>query len=439
MTADRIPADGQHAKLSASSAYRWFPCPGSIREIAKLETLPAPSYYAVEGTVAHDIASRYLKGELTRAQLEAMRGTKVVHPELPNEPISVDDEMIDHVLGYAALVHAELAKHPGAELKIEHRVYPLADRPDLYGTSDALIIEPFGTIEVIDLKYGQGYVVEVERNDQLQYYGAGSLREGGEDPLNFERVELVIYQPRAYHPDGDTRRWEITPVDLLEWVELLRKEATETEDPNAPLVPGDHCRFCPVETTCPALAAMIEAETGAIFDGSPLDPVPNALRVPDADDTAALARAMMFAPLLESWLKAMYARAYEAQMGGAKIPLHKLVRGREGNREWVDEKRATAAIVKLIEENAQGSVESIHTAPKLKSPAQLVKIVRAVTGWTAKASQEWIDTYVTRSEGRLTLVHESDPRPEVELAVIDFPDDLPALPAGEEDLDEWLS
>ena len=50
----------KHAKLSASSAFRWINCPGSV---ALADQLPAPgsSAYADEGTLAHALAELKLR------------------------------------------------------------------------------------------------------------------------------------------------------------------------------------------------------------------------------------------------------------------------------------------------------------------------------------------------------------------------------------------
>ncbi len=422
--------EGAHSSLGASSAYRWFPCPGSIREI---NALPAalrdrPSYYAVEGSVCHDLAARRLLVQLTDAQLNELRGTRIAHPELPDEPVLVDDEMVDHIFGYCRLVWDLVAAHPGATLHVETRVRPVPDRPVMFGTADVIIVQPFGVLIVLDLKYGSGYVVEVEGNSQLMYYGLGSMREQIE-PLDFERVQLMIYQPRAWHEDGPLRRWDISAQELLEWSDVLRAAGDRTRDPNAPLLPGDHCRWCPARARCPALQGVMEAEVGAVFDASPLDAAPIA-RTPAPDDLGAIARALMLVPVFEAWSKAVVGMAHAAAFSGYRIPNHKLVRGREGNREWVDEKTAAAALREIGLESGD-----IFTTPKLKSPAQIEKLA---PGKNEKERKAWVGAYVTRSEGRLTLVPEDDSRPAVEQPLIEFPDDLPALAAGEEETDEWI-
>ena len=60
----------KHARCSASAAYRWINCPGSV---ALSDQCPDPgsSSYADEGTVAHSLAElklRHVLHEITDAQ-----------------------------------------------------------------------------------------------------------------------------------------------------------------------------------------------------------------------------------------------------------------------------------------------------------------------------------------------------------------------------------
>lgn len=64
---------GKHARLSASSAFRWINCPGSV---ALSDQCPAPgsSSDADKGTLAHSLGElklRQITGELTPKQFEA--------------------------------------------------------------------------------------------------------------------------------------------------------------------------------------------------------------------------------------------------------------------------------------------------------------------------------------------------------------------------------
>src|ERR1017187_8080245 len=53
------PLEKAHAEFSASSAYRWLACPGSIRLCAKAEKRESDS--AAEGTLGHEPLEALLK------------------------------------------------------------------------------------------------------------------------------------------------------------------------------------------------------------------------------------------------------------------------------------------------------------------------------------------------------------------------------------------
>lgn len=131
---------------------------------------------------------------------------------------------------------------PEAELYCE-TPFSLADiREGMFGTCDIIVKLP-KCLHVIDAKFGKGVPVEIEGNAQLRYYGAGARRHfGDETPGN---IVLTIVQPRRPHPDGPVRSEQIDLFDLIGWEGELAAAVERTDDPNAPLVAGAHCQFCP--------------------------------------------------------------------------------------------------------------------------------------------------------------------------------------------------
>src|SRR3546814_16725691 len=98
-------------------------------------------------------------------------------------------------------------------------------------------------------------------------------------------VERVIVQPRAPHRDGPVRRWETTGMELLDWAVELVDAAKRTARPDAPLNPGEWCKFCPAAPTCPALRqkALDVAKAEFAEDG--------ALVLPDVSTLPQIGRA----------------------------------------------------------------------------------------------------------------------------------------------------
>lgn len=178
----------KHAKLSASSAFRWINCPGSV---VLADQLPAPgsSAYADEGTLAHALAELKLRKFLGDAgnydkELAQIQASEYYCGEM--------DEATDF---YAETVQEHLAAAgEDAELMIEQQFSLDNWVPEGFGTSDAVIIGG-STIEVIDLKYGKGVKVEAKNNPQLRLYGLGASALFG-DLYDFETVRMTIIQPR---------------------------------------------------------------------------------------------------------------------------------------------------------------------------------------------------------------------------------------------------
>lgn len=374
-----------HARLSASSAYRWVACPGSVLLI---ESLPEAhqdtgSSFAQEGTAAHALLEAcLLLGIDASDYLETLL-----------EGIEVDEEMVSGVQVALDTVKAVLDAYPDAVLHTECRVsLRFLGRPDMFGTADVVIWSPSArVITVIDFKYGKGVVVEAKDNLQLGMYGLGAAFDvSGED---VERVDTWIVQPRAWHADGpvrgDTMNHEALPV----LGRKLLRAAEATEDPKAPLVAGEHCRFCPASPVCPAKAAHAQSVTMTAFDGEVLD-----IPAPEKLDHETFLRALNAADQIEIWLKAVRAHAQRMLEVGEEIPGWKLVQ-RRAMRKWKDEYLVREWAV-LTDDDLLGSVYE----SSLRSVAQVEKIAK-------KAGVDLPTELYEKVSSGVTMAPEHDTRP----------------------------
>ena len=348
-----------HSPIGASSMYRWSACPGSVR---LSEGIPnRTSVYAEEGTLAHELAAAIL-----------------LRSEWPK---GVTAEMLEHVQVYVDAVNATASEcGPIYSRMIEHRFDLSAIYPGLFGTADAVIYNPREKkLTVIDLKYGVGIPVEVERNSQLMYYAIGALLSTGH-PASL--VEMVIVQPRCFHADGPVRKWAIPAIELLDFAADLKEAAEKTKDPNAPLVPGDHCHFCPAKGICPKLQeTALEAAQNEFSNALPYDP-------------GKLAHYLTILPAIEAWTKGVREFAYREALHGRCPPGFKLVQKR-AMRRWKDE-QFTHETLKAL----GWKPEQIEDR-KLKSPAQLEKLV----------GKDHVANLVVSESSGLTLAPEDDKRP----------------------------
>lgn len=363
-----------HSRLGASSMYRWSACPGSVRLCEGVES--KSSKYAEEGSDAHALAAYCLR----RFHNPGFHIGKWLDSD--GRHFFITQEMADAVQVYVDAVRE--AAPEGTPLQVEQR-FDLSEVHDgCFGTADAVVWrDAEKRLTVFDYKHGAGLPVTVENNPQLQYYGLGALLASG---YPARTVRLVIVQPRCDHPDGPVRSWEIDAIDLLDFRADLKAYAAATEKPGAPLVPGDHCRFCPAAPLCPALAA--KAQDVAKLDFGP------ALSY----DPQKLTLALDSLPVLEGWIKNVREFAYAEAEAGRMPPGYKLV-AKRAMRKWRDEGEVIDALQTVY------SDEDLFEPRKLRSPAQMEKVV----------PKDTLAPFITAESSGHALVPESDKRPAVRL------------------------
>lgn len=377
-------ADGAHAKLSASGAYRWMVCPGSIRESEGLPNVT--TYYAAEGTVAHEIAARCLKAQISPSSFLGEDFKVDTHV------ITVDQGMVDAVELYLT----ELPPDATIMRFVEHDLTPAltALHPDFGGMSDAIVFLPEQErLKVYDYKHGAGVIVEVRHNKQLMYYALGALLSFSKLPIR--EVEIVVVQPRCGHADGVVRSWVFHAADLLDFEADLVDAAAETEKPDAPLVPGPHCKFCPA-AGLPCKALMDHQNT--LMSDEFEDIERKAAIV--ALTPERIAQALEMVPAIEARISQLRELAYNMAMHGNPPPGFKLV-AKRGRRNWTDKEGAAVVL--------EGK-DGCWTEPALKTPAQVQKAL-------GKAEYDAIAApFVDTVSSGHTLVPESDPRAPAQLA-----------------------
>jgi len=135
---------------------RWVACPASPRLCAGLTGHTSPA--AAEGSYAHDMAEKFVAGQLGANAYQAL-------PEEMREAIWMYNETID------------ADREPQSVLLLERELDGLKEvHPDGGGTADAILWNPKSRIlRVYDFKYGKGHYVDVEGNYQLQTYALGAV------------------------------------------------------------------------------------------------------------------------------------------------------------------------------------------------------------------------------------------------------------------------
>jgi hypothetical protein len=353
-----------HATWSASAASRRFACPGSLQAEARAPKAPT-SYAAAWGTAAHEVAEWTLRAADRAA--DACLGTRKI---IDGHEIEVDDEVVQTAAVYVAYVR-ERAASPGARLMIEQRFDLSEFKPpyDAGGTADAVIYIPGERLlEVVDLKGGQGIVVEVAENDQLRTYALGAMTANKSWPV--DRIRVTIVQPRAPHKDGRIRSWDFDVVDLLEWTTRMLAAMHRAAAPDAPRIAGDHCKFCAAAATCPALRDLSLERARVWFDDETQSTaVPNS---PDSLMPEEIAGILDAADMIDGWLNAVRAYAHAQAENGISIPGYQLV-AKRATRKWArgDEEVAGELFVRF-----DLTADDLYER-KLLSPAKVEKKIGA--------------------------------------------------------------
>ena len=408
-----------HAKLSPSKRSRWALCPGSIREEAKYpDEGSGPA--AIDGTHSHTL-------------LEYCVNERVKAHSLVGELFTDHDGSFHVDADRAARVQTalEYMDHRAVEMGLfgvkiisEQKVDPehLLGRDDLLGTVDVQIIGGT-TIELIDYKDGMG-IVSAKGNLQLEQYAYGVLA-GYKLPVNgaypFSTVRMTIIQPKlAMRGMNAISSHDVSVADLLENMGTIVKQAAATDQPDAPLVPGDsQCKFCRAKGSCAALASNVMKEVGIMFQpvvSNTLDIAQqSADREPSTMDDAQIAQIMEAAPLMRQLLEGVEKEALRRLKAGQSIAGLKLVNGR-GSRTWsLTEEEIATRLIKM------GVPKGNVYETKLVSPAKAEKLTWEKTKAGEKVKMQLSDRqlktmnteYVTKLAGALTVAHESDERPAV--------------------------
>lgn len=397
----------QHATLSPSSASRWLYCPGSVALAAQFDD--NGSAFADEGTAAHAVAEM----ALTAGNDAAAYIGRII--DAGNSQIEVTDEMASFVQQYIDYVRSI----PG-ELMVEQRlsISHLTGEADSFGTSDAVILAD-DEIIIVDLKYGRGVKVEAEKNEQLAIYALAALREF-EFLGDFKRARLVIHQPRLGHvseydlpiksPQGESLNAFAGEVvkRAATAIQFIGKTSDEVTDED--LSPGDKtCRWCAAKSTCPALTKHVLSTVADDFVDTTKPVAPQIEHAAERTvDNATLGNLLGAVDLVESWCKAIRAKAEAELFAGNSVPGFKLVEGRRGARKWsnTEEVESTMKSMRLkIEEMYDLSLISPTTADKLHKAGTI-------------GPRQWprLQELITQSEGKPSVAPESDKRPALVIA-----------------------
>lgn len=369
MSGDKVSSETlpDHFPLSPSGMSRILACPGS-REISRgLES--RETSYAREGTVAHKLGAAMLLGEAVTPPRLCNRcnaETSGAACELCGSPeYRLDAEMLENLQEYVATIDGIRATYELVDELIEHKV--ASERIDeLGGTMDYLAIYREGGADdwggptsplvahVVDLKYGQGVIVEAAGNSQLLTY----LLLARERCPAVEGFRMTVVQPRAA---GRTIATVDVTAEELDAHEAAIRRATTLST----LSPGDHCRWCAGKQVCPALRDQALAAAQAAFTEA------RPATSPLEENLELWLDLLSKEDAITQYLSEIRQRLLAEAERGVAIPGYKVV-ARTGNRAWVGTEDEVAAMLMRRKDphtNKRLGKKNLYV-PKLKTPAQ---------------------------------------------------------------------
>lgn len=356
------------------------------------------SAYAREGTIAHSLCEieASLAFELTSEDQYRVEYQTWLEDEFTpmGYPEGTLEEMSRHAASYVELLRERMDLHPDSVILLEQRMFSGVE--GCWGTSDAVIVSPVH-VEIVDFKYGAGVAVSAEGNTQLRLYACGALDTYGELLGEVEEVTATVHQPRLGSVSSET----LTADELRAWRdEVVRPAAEETADPEARFGPSETaCRWCPAKGFCRAqVVAATQEDFGPFIDGEePREPA-----APDLLTPEQMGRVLSRVPEIKSWLAAVEAAALEmAYAQGTPIPGYKVIRS--GGRRKIED--GALAIQRLIDAGYRAEAVADF---KPKGIGVLEKVVGG-----RRDLENLIGDFIVKSEGRESLVEESDSRPAI--------------------------
>lgn len=376
------PKTNGHSLIGGSSLKRAMECPPSVRLTEDYED--EGSIYAKEGSFAHLILEKKIKERYGIPFDEEIEETEFDIEEI--------DECTDVAVNYVSEIYERLkaeGKHPfiASEVLVDFSDVV----PEGFGSSDIVIVYD-GGICVLDYKHGKGVEVSCERNPQLMIYSYGSLLMF--EPLyDIKEINMVIIQPRV----NNISEWSCSKDELVAWAnEEVKPKTALAYEGKGEFKCGSWCQFCKARHECKHRANEMLKLEGYKEQNKDLLSIEEIAEILTKIDD------------LVSWGNDIKEFALSESLKGVHYPGFKLVEGRS-NRKYTDENE----VIKTLQDNGLDPFDE----PKLLSITELTKRI-------GKAKFiELVDKYVYKPTGKPTLVEESDKRPVLNLAKLDFMED----------------
>jgi len=344
---------------------------------------------SIAGTIAHEYCEKVLRGSMSIEEVPATDRLRDCVRIYVEECLSLVES------GDVSLIE-EKVKLPYSKEK---------------GTCDFVAIKPDGSkITIRDYKNGR-MLVEAFENHQLALY-AWSFYEESKELFGFDEsteISIGIVQPRTSGSPVDV--WETHVAELRPFIEEIMKAAEDINSGDASRVKfyasPEVCQWCPAsqENKC-------AFKYNSVFDdlGGELD-----LREKDIADGLVLTdelivRVFRNKKALSKIIKDCDKTVLQRALDGQSLDGTKLVMGRKGNRQWVDENEAIEFLAQL-----EGASDVAFTETKVVSPSRAEAFFATQL---KKGLKDQFQSLVFRSEANPTVALADDKREAVDLSTI---------------------
>ncbi|KOF56140.1 nuclease [Clostridium sp. DMHC 10] len=363
----------EHALLSASNSHRWLVCTPSalLEENFKNES----SAFAEEGTAAHELAEYKLKKYL---------GIKIKKPKSEFDLKELEyytDIYFEYGCG---LISEAKIRSKDPIILVEQKLDFSSCVPEGFGTGDLVIVAD-GILDIVDLKYGKGVEVSAVNNPQMMLYAIGALNLF-DSLYDIENIRMTIVQPRL----DNISTFEITVDELKKWADdTVKPKAALAIKGEGEFCAGEHCRFCRARFNCRARSDENMKMAQYDFKKAPL--------------------------LSEDEISEILSRIDEFQKWASDIQAYALDKAINENKKWEGFKLVEGRSIRKYsdeEATAKTLIEAGYTEDVIYSKS-LLGITAMEKAIGKKKFKDLIGSLVMKPKGKLTLVVESDKRPEI--------------------------
>ncbi len=335
----KIATDAHSTVVGGSTAKLRRLCPRSIDEEMKVPKEPS-GYAADRGTALHHVCELAVRGSWSDERvLREFTGVHLQLDHMDHEVVLTEQLLRAKALPALAIVDRII--HVDAEVWFEKKM-PFPGIPNAFGTSDLVFDQTFlephelegnefvNEAGILDYKFGDGWIVSAEDNDQMRFYLCSAIAE--ELLPELPQYTAYIVQPAEKLPEERyVSRGVYTAEDLRAFAEDLIDAVASWRDGSAVHVTGEHCNTCRGKVACGPYKRMLAAGMASDINGM---------------STRELAEWLDKLAGISAFSKQIYAAALRNAQLGKIVPGWKTATG-EGDRRWKDVDAALAALGRL--------------------------------------------------------------------------------------------